>query len=244
MTSRDYRVLRTEELQKVWHPFFLPEVVEQARKDRAARIGSDNWDTLTDAQKLNAYMGVLTHTSRRVSIVIGDYSGDGHGQTETVTVDISGGDISDAALSRSFDEAVKEVGFSPYEVLNQYEDSTLSSADWDALKGVWDRGAKARATAEENFGSSFLSVGFSHPEPLESATYVTDTDNADGTTSSTGEAHSSVVALVMAFVGYAIPDFSWNVVPCPDSLVGGWNPLLKSPGNEHVGDALGYGVFS
>ncbi len=61
---RDYRVIRTEDLQRVWHPFFLSDVVAQARTERAKRIGADNWDTLTDAQKLNAYMGVLMRPER------------------------------------------------------------------------------------------------------------------------------------------------------------------------------------
>ncbi len=40
------------------------------RRARAARIGADNWDALTDAQKLNAYMGVLMRPERNTSDVL------------------------------------------------------------------------------------------------------------------------------------------------------------------------------
>lgn len=217
MTNRDYRIIRTEDMQKVWHPFFLTDVVKQAREERAARIGSDNWDRLTDEQKLNAYMGVLMSASRRVTVVIGDYSGDGHEQFGTYTVEISGADVSDAALRKSFSDAVDASGINPYDLLSDYEESSIGASDWVSLREVWERGAPARAKAEEANGSGMFSEAFFHDGIEEDA-----------------------LALVMAYVGFSIADFSWRVVPHVQSIFGGWSPVIA---NVSAGNVFGYGLF-
>lgn len=222
--ARSYRVIRTEELQRVWHPFFLTDVVDQARAERAARIGSDNWDTLTDAQKLNAYMGVLTSTARRLSVVIGDFSGDGHGHCEIVHVEVSGSEITDEALQRSFTAAVISAGFSPYDVLCDYEESSLTADRWSALQEVWSRGESARNAAQGEGGEH---LSFRYSDALETG------ECSDATHT------ESAVSLVMAFVGFDIPYFSWRVIPYPKSVVGGWNPIATGMGTSTM---FGYGL--
>lgn len=216
--ARNYRVIRTEELQRVWHPFFLTDVVDQARAERAARIGSDNWDTLTDAQKLNAYMGVLTSTARRLSVVIGDFSGDGHGHCETVHVEVSGSEITDEALQRSFTAAVISAGFSPYDVLCDYEESSLTADRWSALQEVWSRGESARNAAQGE-GGEYPSFSYTDDYGLERT--------------------ESAVSLVMAFVGFGVPNFSWRVIHAPKSVVGGWNPIATGTSTSTM---FGYGL--
>lgn len=243
MSEREYRVIRTEELQGVWHPFFLTDVVAQARTERAARIGSDNWDTLTDAQKLNAYMGVLTTRARRFSIVIGDYSGDGHGHCERVVVEIGGEDVTDPALERSFRAAVEASGFSPYDLLCDYGDTVIPQDKWEAVQEVWQRGRRARERAALSPVDPASCLMFEHRDPVDTAQHVSHTDLGGGASSSEGWSSESVLHLVMAFVGFGVANFTWRVVPSPANLVGGWSPLLRSTNTRAIGEMLGYGVF-
>lgn len=48
-------------------------------------------------------------TERTVKIVLGDWSDDGHGKTDTTVVTLRGDDVSDASLNASYRAAVEEL---------------------------------------------------------------------------------------------------------------------------------------
>ncbi len=168
-------------------------------------------------------------TERTVKIVLGDWSGDGHGKTDTTVVTLRGDDVSDAALNNSYRSAVEETGVDLMnDVFSRYEDSTF---DMSRVEKVWEAGKVARVaahkTAELAGKGSFCSAGIffdeDYPEP-------TDEDSYD----------FSAVELLLSFIGYAVPNFSWTIVDIP-TLIGGPETVL-SDGNSRV-TSFGYGLF-
>lgn len=62
---------------------------------------------------------------------IGDWSDDGHGKFETYVVDV---DCSSETLKDNFDRAVKELGFSPFDIARGYEDNSMTIDQFDRLE--------------------------------------------------------------------------------------------------------------
>lgn len=200
------------------HPFFLSDAVALAR--RAAQQAGISWDNATDAQRLRYYLDVLTPRSRKLAVVLGDYSDDGHGKTETLVVEAGGEDVSDTALRASYARAVESAGFSPYDILNDYEAYAIDIDSWEKLDAVWTEGARAR--------DALAGTWVPGPE-------FTYTDDADQ------EGTAPMLSLVMAFVGFGIRDFRWSPLSnTPPVVMGGWEPLL---GKDTGSTMLGYGLY-
>ena len=168
-------------------------------------------------------------TERTVKIVLGDWSDDGHGKTDTTVVTLRGDDVSDVALNASYRAAVEETGIDLMkDVFARYEDSTF---DMSTVENVWKAGKTARVAAhkaaelagKDSFSSAGTFFDEDYPEPVDEDFY-----------------DFSAVELVMAFIGYAVSNFSWNIVDIP-TLIGGPKTVL-SDGNSHV-TSFGYGLF-
>lgn len=161
-------------------------------------------------------------TARTVRINLGDWGDDGHGKTKTVIVELSGGDVSDAALCASYRAAVEATGVNLLSELRDYEDSYI---DMEPIQEVWDAARPARLAAHEGAKD----CGWGLCEPFDDTWYARQPDDYD----------LNCVDLLMAYIGYTVKDFSYRVVEFP-VLVGGSGTILT----EHEGDGcsfFGYG---
>lgn len=151
---------------------------------------------------------------RKMSVVIGDYSKDGHNQCETYLVKIKGEDVSDEALQESFDKSNAEFGLNLYSLLKEYEDSYISPDIMD----------------------KFFSAGFNPERQTVGPFFYWE----EGVFCDEGEA--SIIALTMWYIGRNINGFEWKSIdPEFPALMGGWNPAIKS---KTDGDTMfGYGLF-
>lgn len=147
---------------------------------------------------------------------IGDWSGDGHSQFEDVDVAISGDDVSEDALLRSYDSAVEATGVDLRDVVDDYECSRITPDVWDRLSAVWSRRT--------------VPGGKSHgPEVcIDTGEY---------------ENYLPFTELVMMFLGYSINDFSWRYVARPTLLIGGHDAVVGN-GGKNGSSFFGYGLFS
>lgn len=68
-----------------------------------------------------------------VSIVLGDFSSDGHGISKTKYVQVDK-DFAPEELYANYQRNVKLIGFSVEDFGNEYEDSTIPVAKWDVLE--------------------------------------------------------------------------------------------------------------
>lgn len=66
------------------------------------------------------------------SIILGDFSGDGHSISETFYVNIKD-EIDPEILFTNYANNVTEIGFDLSDFANKYEDSRISAAQWNRL---------------------------------------------------------------------------------------------------------------
>lgn len=80
-----------------------------------------------------------------INLVVGDWSGDGHSKTETVTVSSN---LDKSAVLKAYKKGTKKLGFDlSQDVAADYEDNVVS-------KEQWEKFAAAGLTLEDLFGSS------------------------------------------------------------------------------------------
>lgn len=128
------------------------------------------------------------------TITIGDYSGDGHGMASKFMVRMSGDDVSDEALKTSYAAAVKSAGFGLYDVFNEYNVPRISKEKWASMRDVWSKGLNTYVGS----GDVQSEIGFVKWDVGDEF-----------------EIEIDAVELVMAFVGYTIPNFRWEMIPFP-----------------------------
>lgn len=160
---------------------------------------------------------------RMVKIVLGDWSDDGHGKTETIIVRLSGKDVTDSMLSRAVQKAESDTGVSLKNILANYQDSTISQANFNKLLRVFgSQLTDYDEEGEENFYPAFTAeVGerdeWEYSYQIGDNTYL----------------ELSVLRLLTLFLGYNIEGFEYEVVEIP-TVVGTYNAVVPS---------FGYGLF-
>jgi hypothetical protein len=90
----------------------------------------------------------------RYRIVIGDWSDDGHGKTETFIVDMA--NLSAKEMQANYDANVKKFGFDPKKVCEEYQDSEfpleyIHALVTDGLK-LWDNQDEEPFNFEDEYG--------------------------------------------------------------------------------------------
>lgn len=152
---------------------------------------------------------------RKISLVVGDWSQDGHNQCETYLVKIKGEDVSDEALKESFDKSNKEFGINLYDLFKEYEESSIDS----------------------NLMDKFVTAGFDpeHQAPGQFF-YWEEGDFVD-------EGETSVVSLVMWYIGRNIKGFDWQSIDKNfPAILGGRNPAVPKSDDDRTA-FFGYGLF-
>lgn len=162
------------------------------------------------------------------NIVIGDYSDDGHGKCETVTLKLTADDLSDDALKEAFMKTNEEVGSDLYDLCANYEDGSISEDLYKRLKEL---------------GFTFSDDECPHPTIYvnDAVELVEDGDAPSGFREV--EVYFSAAELAGWWVAHNLKNGSYEIVESKlPNLVGGWNAILKpSPSNSSF---YGYGLFT
>lgn len=155
--------------------------------------------------------------TRIVGIEIGDWSGDGHNHSEKFRVQITGTDVSNKALNVAKDRATAAVGFPLHQIFDGYDDCILSLDQSQALNA-------AGITHVRYDGILFPSYGV-------------EVDDADPDAEEKRYDNYDAIALVMAYLGYEIEDFAYEVLveDEPEYVVGRASSVVPS---------FGYGLLS
>lgn len=169
---------------------------------------------------------------RKVQLTLGDWSGDGHSITESVLVTISGDDVSDEALKKAREAAEAASGVDLEKFFSRYEESSL---DLTALKKLLRSGIPFLKLYEyKSHGPNFM-VDEDALEALQEdedfkaygdqlAILQQGVEEEDG---------FEVLALLMAFLGYGIPNFSYKPMKL-DTIVGTFGAPVRG---------FGYGLY-
>lgn len=149
---------------------------------------------------------------RTVRIVLGDWSGDGHCNTETVHVNVGGEDVSDAALAASYTAMADQLGVDLSEIVNDYEDYSISAEYYEQI-------------LEAGFVSDLDPENYHSDEVI----YVADViDEKTG-----DEVEIGAVELVMFYVGSRIPGFTWSIQRNGAPLLLGGRRTILTQKNRH-----------
>lgn len=162
---------------------------------------------------------------RTVKVVLGDWSDDGHGKTETLILRLRGRDLSDEALSASYQARVAELGVDLATVCQDYEDSSIAEDFYEQLQ---EAGFTPRHEDSMGFGPSVAVKTYSWKE----------------------DSFFPAIELLMFYTGATVEGFSWEVVreDIP-LLLGGSGSILKQKSRwgdpEGLTDTttFGYGLF-
>lgn len=92
---------------------------------------------------------------RLMNIVLGDWSNDGHGRTDTVYVKLYGDDLSDKRLHEAFQQNVDDAGFDP--LLTFTNSQTMPEEHWQRL---YDLGYDPDACINDPKYEAVLNDGF------------------------------------------------------------------------------------
>lgn len=169
---------------------------------------------------------------RKVQLTLGDWSGDGHNITESVLITISGDDVSDKALKKARKAAEAASGVDLEKFFSSYEDSSLGLED---LKKLLRSGLPFLKLHEyKSHGPNFIV-----DEDVLEALQEDDEFKAYGEQLAIlqqgieDEDGFEVLALLMAFLGYGIPNFSYKPLKL-DTIVGTYGAPLRG---------FGYGLY-
>lgn len=137
---------------------------------------------------------------RVVRLLLGDWSDDGHGRTQGVSVLLTGRDVSNDALSNAKNTAHNATGIDVESLFSEYEENTLCPEDAEALA--------AAGYARKPAGPGVIS-------------YSVDDEGSDE--------YGDVVDLLMFYLGYGIEGFAYEVLE-EDCIVGGYGAVVPSFG--------------
>jgi hypothetical protein len=175
----------------------------------------------------------------RYKIVLGDWSGDGHGISETYYVDVTGPHTIDQ-LRENYQCNVAALGFSPHDIAEEYEDSSIKPEHAEKLleAGIdpnvvnhdlstqedYDK-KKAEYAEFDTYGTAWRAV---EKFWLPGARTIDATDMID---------------ICMFFVLNGLDDVNYEIVKDETpTLLGGWDGFQPAPG-EHA-SFIGYGLFT
>lgn len=161
------------------------------------------------------------------NIVIGDYSDDGHGKSQTVTLKLTADDLSDEALKEAFQKTNEEVGINLYDLCTEYEDVSISEDLYKRLKEL---------------GFTFSDDEYFHPIiSVDDALELMEDENEPGGFREV-EVYFSAAELAGWWVAHNLKNGSYEIVENKlPTLIGGWSPVLESP---PLRTFYGYGLFT
>lgn len=137
--------------------------------------------------------------SRILRINLGDWSNDGHRESETYIIKISGQNVSDTAIVSSYNAVKQASDVDLATICQDWEDGSMSPEEFDSLKQIG-----FNPTIYEN-GYNWKSEG------------ILISDDKD--------LFIDAVELVMFYTGYEIKDFTWKLLDYP-VLIGGPKTIL------------------
>lgn len=146
----------------------------------------------------------------KYNLTIGDWSNDGHNQTEVYVVEIP--DQFKDVLKSNFESNVKRIGFDPTELAQEYEDSSISEDEIEALRRTGFDFEKAVTKYSD------------YPIYIDNRQIA----GPDG-----------MLAILMHFIGYGLEGFTYEVIS--DSfpqLFGYWDSAVIS--SHKIGYGLFY----
>jgi len=155
---------------------------------------------------------------RETTAVFGDWSDDGHGKTDSVRLRITGVDVSNEALSAARAKAEALVGFSVETICEDYEDSSIDEDNFitmlqhglPILTAEGEEQSPVLCYIDEDTISAAAAAGFT--------VLYSDID---------------AVKVTMAFLGYGIEGFSYEIIP-DDVIIGTWGAPISG---------FGYGLY-
>ena len=161
--------------------------------------------------------------TRTGTITIGDWSDDGHGKAQDLTVKMVGEDVRNARLKKAYQEAVKATGVDLYELFEEYEKSDISFED---LKKICDSGYRIHTYADyDDEAIGTWEIFDDIPEEW----YVD------------GDKKSNMISaghMLMYYLGYGIPGFDYKFINSEkDYIIGKW-------ATDAPLSSFGYGFFS
>lgn len=154
---------------------------------------------------------------RTVRVVLGDWSDDGHGKTETYLVELEGVDVSDEVLNANYQAMTARVGVDLADVCADYEEY---SAPLEFLEKVQE-------------------AGFA-PTPHPGRTFSAEDEDFK-------ETDLSALAVLMFYVGHEVENFAWRLVEDEvPTLIGGGNTIVSQNhyGTQTHTTSYGYGLFN
>lgn len=180
--------------------------------------------------------------TRNVTIILGDWSGDGHNETEKVHLILSGNDVGDAALAQNRKAFEKATRLDAKELFSEYEHNFLRAEDFITLleSGIKFKDANGGTRLDKSFDLALDDPSLIN-ELNEQGTkaYWVDTK---------GESHMhhymlSAGDLLMQILGFGDSSFSYEVIPDPDYpvIVGDYRHSGNKP--EMPLSSFGYGLF-
>lgn len=147
---------------------------------------------------------------RKVKMILGDSGGDGHCITGTVILKVSGEDVSNSALSEARARATEATGV---DIAGLFEDYEATEMPLASARAILKAGIPFQK--EDNYGPVF-DLSEDSMKALVSEGYFSEGDWTYG-------GYFSVVALLMAYMGFGIKDFSYRVTDDEiDAIVGGY----------------------
>lgn len=160
--------------------------------------------------------------TRTGTISIGDWSDDGHGKVQELTVKMVGEDVRNARLKKAYQEAVKATGVDLYELFEEYEKSDISFED---LKKICDSGYRIHTYDDYDESIQTRPIFDDIPEEW----YVDGDKNND---------LISAKHMLMYYLGYGIPGFDYKFIkPEKDYIIGNW-------AKDAPLSSFGYGFYS
>ncbi len=155
---------------------------------------------------------------REVTLKFGDWSEDGHGKSESIRVRLVGNDVSNEALAEARAKAEEKTGIKLERIFNDYEDSQISVDDFVKIVSLG-----LPLGDSPHVKHSGLYYHLDEPDELEEYFPGEAVQGED----------LDALRVVLAFLGYQIPNFSYRVVK-EDVILGGYGAVVKS---------FGYGLF-
>lgn len=154
---------------------------------------------------------------RIFTVVLGDWSDDGHGKTSTYYLKLTGDDVSDERLNAGLRATNAQMGVELFSIASSYEENSIS----------------------RDLGERLYEAGFRPGDCDDEIVWVEDMEEDEGDF----KTDFSVLDLIPWWIGRDIPNFSWELVETGfPTLLGGFDTVLKTE-RELPSTSFGYGLF-
>lgn len=164
--------------------------------------------------------------TRTGTIALGDWSDDGHGKAQELTVKMVGEDVRNVRLKKAYQDAVKATGVDLCELFEEYEKSDIS---FEHLKKICDSGYRIHTYDDDDDYDDEAIQTWRIFNDIPEEWYVD------------GDKKSSMISaghMLMYYLGYGIPGFDYKFVKLEkDYIIGNW-------AEDAPVSSFGYGFFS